>query len=159
MVPFYGQGMNAGLEDVRVLFSFLDKHSPTSTNGGRKEIEAAREKALKEYSEYRKEDAYAINDLALQNYVEMRSSVVDPIYKGRKWLEEKISVWLPGLGWTTKYSRVSFGNERYSEVVRRSEKQGKLLLGSLLGVMGVPIAVGAVGLWLRYRRGSGFLGR
>ncbi|KAK0516305.1 hypothetical protein JMJ35_000908 [Cladonia borealis] len=26
MVPFYGQGMNAGLEDVRVLFSFLDAH-------------------------------------------------------------------------------------------------------------------------------------
>ena len=26
MVPFYGQGMNAGLEDVRVLFDLIDKH-------------------------------------------------------------------------------------------------------------------------------------
>ncbi|KAE8449472.1 Kynurenine 3-monooxygenase [Mollisiaceae sp. DMI_Dod_QoI] len=103
MVPFYGQGMNAGLEDVRVLFSILDEYiPPTSSQPNDTE---ARAKALAEYSSLRKEDAHTINDLALQNYIEMRSSVVDPIYKARKWLEEKLSVWLPGLGWTTKYSR------------------------------------------------------
>ncbi|KAF4635391.1 hypothetical protein G7Y89_g2707 [Cudoniella acicularis] len=64
-----------------------------------------REKALIEYSSYRKEDAHVINDLALQNYVEMRASVVSPMYALRKWLEETLSVYVPSLGWQTKYSR------------------------------------------------------
>ncbi|KAF8855987.1 FAD/NAD(P)-binding domain-containing protein [Acephala macrosclerotiorum] len=157
MVPFYGQGMNAGLEDVRVLFSILDKHRLPSS-GEPNDVEA-RAKALEEYSAFRKEDAHAINDLALQNYVEMRSSVVDPIYKARKWLEEKLSVWLPGLGWTTKYSRVSFGNERYSEVMKRSERQGRLLVMSLLGFMGLPIVAGGLGLWWKLRKGARRWGR
>ncbi|EHL01825.1 putative Kynurenine 3-monooxygenase [Glarea lozoyensis 74030] len=77
MVPFYGQGMNAGLEDIRILFEILDKYP-------------SRAEALAKYSEYRKEDAHVINDLALQNYVEMRASVVSPFYSARKWLEETV---------------------------------------------------------------------
>ncbi|TVY43826.1 Kynurenine 3-monooxygenase [Lachnellula occidentalis] len=140
MVPFYGQGMNAGLEDIFVLFSFLDAH-PTS-----------RSVALEQYSEYRKADTHVINDLALQNYVEMRASVVSPLYAARKWLEEKLSVWVPGLGWQTKYSRVSFGNERYSEVIRKSERQGRLLSLWLVGVLGCPVLVGGLMAWRRRRR-------
>jgi kynurenine 3-monooxygenase len=98
MVPFYGQGMNSGLEDVRVLFSHLDSHP-------------SRAEALSKYSAQRTVDAHAINDLALENYTEMRASVTSSTYKARKWLEEKLSLWVPGLGWTTKYTRVSFGNE------------------------------------------------
>ncbi|KUJ23910.1 FAD dependent oxidoreductase [Mollisia scopiformis] len=152
MVPFYGQGMNAGLEDVRFLFSILDKHS--SPNSDQETDTKVRATALAEYSEFRTRDAHAINDLALQNYVEMRASVVSPVYKGRKWLEEKLSVWVPSLGWATRYSRVSFGNERYSEVVERSDRQGRLLVGWVLGVLGLPVVVGAVGVWWRLRRGG-----
>jgi kynurenine 3-monooxygenase len=143
MVPFYGQGMNAGFEDVFVLFQFLDAHATD------------RETALSEYSKQRTEDAHAINDLALQNYKEMRADVVDPIYLARKWLEEKISAWIPSLGWKTKYSRVSFGNERYLDVIRRSEKQGRLLVMGLLGVLGSPVVVGGLVWWSRRRRGVG----
>ena len=70
-----------------------------------------------------------------------------------RYLEEKISVLVPRLGWKTKYSRVSFGNERYSDVVFRSEGQGRLLLGGLVVGVGVPVLV-AVGVWLRLRRGG-----
>jgi kynurenine 3-monooxygenase len=139
MVPFYGQGMNAGLEDINVLFSFLDKH-PTS-----------RAQALEEYSKYRKEDAHVINDLALQNYVEMRASVVSPLYAARKWLEEKLSVYVPSLGWQTKYSRVSFGNERYSEVIRKSDHQGRLLTFWLVGLVSSPVVLGGLMVWRRRR--------
>lgn len=142
MYPFYGQGMNAGLEDVRVLFQILDKHPDPSQ----------RNAALSEYSNYRTPDAHAINTLALQNYIEMRASVVSPLYKLRKYLEESLSVYVPSLGWQTKYSRVSFGNERYSEVVRKSERQGQLLLRGLVGLAVSPLVVGGVLVLYRWNR-------
>jgi kynurenine 3-monooxygenase len=62
-VPFYGQGLNCGLEDVRVLDSFLAKHGITGTAGSRDELAAA----LNEYSSARKEDLKAILQLAYDN--------------------------------------------------------------------------------------------
>ena len=166
MVPFYGQGMNAGLEDVFVLFSILDSHSsPSSSSSQQLSLTPeARAKALAAYSAYREPDAHAINDLALSNYTEMRASVISPLYKARKYLEEHLSIWLPGLGWRTKYSRVSFGNERYGEVVRSDDGQGRLLMG-LLGIAGAGGMVGLVGVvaWVARvgfgvgRRGGGVL--
>jgi kynurenine 3-monooxygenase len=151
MVPFYGQGMNAGLEDVRVLFSFLDEEAKLSPS---KTVAEQRSAALAKYSAQRTSDTYAINDLALENYTEMRSSVVSRVYKTRKWLEEKISVWVPSLGWQTQYSRVSFGNERYSEVVKRSERQGRLLLVGLAGLMAMPLVVGSLGAFYKLRNAT-----
>jgi kynurenine 3-monooxygenase len=131
MVPFYGQGMNAGLEDVYTLFSILDKHSAQETNDpeGHATVDVAiqRASALTEYTAVRTPDAHAINDLALQNYIEMRASVLSPTYRIRKAVEEWLSKFVPSLGWQTKYSRVSFSNERYSEVIAKSDHQGKVL--------------------------------
>ena len=157
MVPFYGQGMNAGLEDVRVLFSIFDKHTSSSTDP--ESIAYHRAQALAEYSEFRKVDAHAINDLALENYTEMRASVVLPVYRVRKWLEERMSFYLPILGWRTKYSRVSFGNERYSEVVKQSERQGRLLLMGFVGILTGPVLLGGLLAWRRWRRGDNGLER
>jgi len=156
MVPFYGQGMNAGLEDVRVLFSILDKHARGESNrpdgAGSRSPEAERAAALAEYSAVRVPDAHAINDLALQNYTEMRASVLSPLYRLRKSLEEALSVYLPGLGWQTQYARVSFGNERYSEVVRRSDHQGKMLVRGFVGAVGLPLLAGVMVAYWRHGR-------
>ncbi|KAK4445904.1 hypothetical protein QBC34DRAFT_305961 [Podospora aff. communis PSN243] len=162
MVPFYGQGMNAGLEDVRILFDVLDKHSRTAESslaveaGGVVSPATARasqrELALAEYTAVRVPDAHAINDLALQNYVEMRASVLSPTYRLRKALEEWLSVYVPRLGWQTKYSRVSFGNERYSEVVAKSERQGRVLVRGLIGGIGLPLIAGGIAMYFRHRR-------
>ncbi|KAI9743558.1 MAG: kynurenine 3-monooxygenase, mitochondrial precursor [Claussenomyces sp. TS43310] len=151
MVPFYGQGMNAGLEDVRVLFSILDKHTDPAAGS----IQQQRLAALEEYSTTRAPDAAAINDLALENYTEMRASVISPVYRLRKGLEEFLSVYVPSLGWQTKYSRVSFGNERYSEVLAQSERQGKLLLRGLIALIASPLVLGGLALWWRWRNGYG----
>ncbi|KAI9656271.1 MAG: Kynurenine 3-monooxygenase [Bathelium mastoideum] len=157
MVPFYGQGMNAGLEDVRVLYDFLDayKSSPGSMLGG---PDGMRERALSEYTKIRTRDAHTINDLALRNYQEMRSDVTSPIYKLRKWAEEAISIHVPALGWATQYSRISFGNERYSEVERNVRGQGKVLLRTM-----TTVAVGLLGgggwcLW-QWNKSSGTINR
>ncbi|KAI1432760.1 FAD/NAD(P)-binding domain-containing protein [Xylaria sp. CBS 124048] len=150
MVPFYGQGMNAGFEDVFVLFSLLDKHATGATSGLQKAT--SRVDALNEYSTLRVADAHAINDLALQNYVEMRALVLSPIYRLRKSLEEFLSAHVPSLGWHTQYSRVSFGNDRYSDVVARSKYQGEMLTRGLITLLASPLLIGGLGFVLAQRR-------
>lgn len=142
MVPFYGQGMNCGLEDVRLLFESLDTHNATSSSTT-SSISEARAQALSAYTEHRTPDAAAITTLALSNYTEMRSSVRSPLYKARKWAEEHVNLWFPSLGWETQYARVSFENERYSEVEKAVEWQGKVLSGVVVG-LGIGL-VGTVG--------------
>lgn len=124
MVPFYGQGMNAGLEDVRVLFDCIDRY-PND-----------RSKALSEYTKERTPDAHTINDLALGNYREMASDVKKPLYLLRKWVEEQLYLHVPSAGWATQYSRVTFSNMRYSEVKKAAQYQAKILNG----VVGLSIA-------------------
>ncbi|KAL9098566.1 MAG: hypothetical protein Q9163_005800 [Psora crenata] len=145
MVPFYGQGMNAGLEDVRVLFSVLDSHgvfhSSSSFFPGSPETAKVHNQdlalALAAYTDQRAPDAHTINDLALLNYHEMSSNVRSPLYKVRKWMEETVSVWMPWTGWRTQYTRVSFENQPYSEVERDVKRQGRVLMGALVcGVIG-----------------------
>ena len=145
MVPFYGQGMNAGLEDVRVLFDCLDAHGvytksdATTLPAPTISVEERRAEALAAYTEQRAPDADAISALALQNYREMRADVVSPVYRARKWAEEALSRALPRMGWQTQYRRVSFTNQRYSEVVRAVRWQGRALavLAAVCGGSGV----------------------
>jgi len=159
MVPFYGQGMNAGMEDVRILFSILDKHAnlgesnnPTSRSDDDTTLVLQRSNALAEYSMVRAPDAHTINDLALENYVEMRASVLSYRYRLRKLLEELMSVQFPSLGWTTKYARVSFSNEPYAEVVRRSDYQGKVLVRTFFTLLASPCLLGGAIFAYKYRR-------
>ena len=156
MVPFYGQGMNTGLESVRILFSMLDKHMETTEDhnpdvapDGQPQTSRQVALALAEYSAFRVADAHAINDMALQNYVEMRASVLSPAYRLRKWLEEAASIYFPGLGWQTKYSRVSFGNERFSDVVAKSEHQGRMLTWCLASAASTPVVIAVLLYWGR----------
>ena len=151
MVPFYGQGMNAGLEDVRVLFEILDRHStnsfptpkPSEPIGNMPSSLAA---ALAEYTLIRTPDASTISGLALRNYEEMRAGVYSPIYRVRKWIEESLSRLLPAAGVRTQYARVSFENQRYSEVEREVWRQGAMLcIGGVVLAMGV-FGVSAWGL-------------
>lgn len=143
IVPFYGQGMNAGLESVRILFEKLDAHPDDRTA------------ALNAYTHDRVEDTHMIADLALGNYIEMRDSVTSRTYKMRKYVEETLDKWLPGRDWATQYSRVSFSNMRYSEVAKRSARQKKLLLfwfALLSAVSGGGLTVVAASWWARAGR-------
>ena len=145
IVPFYGQGMNAGLESVRVLF---DKLRSCGT---------IRE-ALEAYTTSRTADTYAIADLALANYVEMRSSVTSPVYKLRKFVEETLDRYLPSLGWATQYSRVSFSNQRYSEVIERAKYQKWVLTLVFLATLTLP-SVSVAAYLLRFLRQRKRFGR
>ncbi|KAI9888017.1 MAG: kynurenine 3-monooxygenase, mitochondrial precursor [Watsoniomyces obsoletus] len=152
MVPFYGQGMNAGLEDVRVLFQTLNRYRAQDGEDPKTHSEN-RAKALEEYTQHRTVDGHTINDLALRNYIEMRSLVRSPLYRTRKWLEERIGVWFPILGWSTQYSRVSFSNERYSEIEKAVAWQGRVL-GSAMILLSLGMTAGGVRLGLRMLQAS-----
>ncbi len=151
MVPFYGQGMNTGFEDIRVLFEIMDKHTTKCTTS--EAVRGARQRALDEFTSYRIPDTTLINDLALRNYQEMRSDVQSRVYKLRKWVEEALSLYVPQLGWTTQYARISFGNERYSEVERATQRQ----LQALTNFVGLGVLSGLCwaswGIW-RWTRSS-----
>lgn len=146
IVPFYGQGMNAGLESVRVLFDLLDSHGvyADSAESKTQNVEERRAEALAAYTAQRVPDAHCIADLALDNYVEMRDSVRSPLYRTRKLVEEALDRFVPWLGWSTQYSRVSFGNERYSEVAKQTARQG-----FRLGIVGAGSTLVLVALAIR----------
>lgn len=124
-----------------MLFDFLDRHNVYSAPPSAVLRTRSRATALAAYTAYRAPDASAINDLALQNYLEMSSSVTSPLYLLRKFVEERLSLWVPALGWSTQYSRVSFGNERYSEVVKLAARQRRVLAWGVnllgLGLLGL----------------------
>jgi kynurenine 3-monooxygenase len=72
MVPFYGQGLNCGLEDVRVLQLLLREESVESSIESlspRSEsfIDQRLALALKRYTDSRHRDLVAICDLAMDN--------------------------------------------------------------------------------------------
>ncbi|KAH8700838.1 putative kynurenine 3-monooxygenase [Talaromyces proteolyticus] len=150
VLPFYGQGLNAGMEDVRVLFETFDKHGVHEISDPARR-ESARAAALQEYTEQRVADVHAINDLSKGNFLEMRAGVNSRMYKVRKFIEENLDRYIPQLGWKTQYARVSFSNMRYSDVVRAAKKQ-RLLLSASVGTVLVTsimagLALGGVLVW------------
>lgn len=146
MVPFYGQGLNAGLEDVRTLFEeFIDKHK----NEDDWSI------AFDEYTRYRKADLDAINDLSMENYREMCSSVTKTSFKARKYLDNLLSRVL-GDYWLPLYTMVSFREDvRYSEALARSKRQNKMIdnfVTLATGAASIGVSAALIMLWKRSQR-------
>ncbi|PYH49033.1 kynurenine 3-monooxygenase [Aspergillus saccharolyticus JOP 1030-1] len=155
VLPFYGQGLNAGLEDIRTLFEILDRYGVYDDSNGPTSPESrrdARRRALQAYTDQRAADTHAINDLSKQNFLEMRWGVKSPLYRLRKSVEETLTRYVPELGWQTQYTRVSFSNQRYSEVVQAVRRQGQLLgmgLGAAALLASVTTVLVGVLCWRR----------
>lgn len=113
IVPFYGQGMNAGFEDCSVFYEMFESYDNSL-------------ELFKKYSELRAPDGSAIADLALYNYIEMRDLVGDPSFLLRKKIERKFSESYPEK-WLPLYSQVTFSHTRYSEALANGEKQRKIM--------------------------------
>ena len=115
IVPFYGQGMNAGFEDCRVLNTMID------------EFDGDWDLILPQFQERRKPDADAIADLALQNFIEMRDLVGDENFLLRKKIEARLHDLFPDR-WIPQYSMVTFNeNIRYSEALEMGNKQRAIM--------------------------------
>ncbi len=114
IVPFHGQGMNAALESVRA----LDRHMRASPD----DLAAA----FANYEAERKPDADAIAEMALDNYVEMRSGVVDPDYLTKRQLALDLEARHPN-HISPRYNMVMFSTMPYAEAQRRAHEQAELI--------------------------------
>jgi kynurenine 3-monooxygenase len=114
IVPFHGQGMNSGFEDCSELIRLLDKHDDQW------------ELAISEFDRIRKPNADAIAQMALENYITMRSSVTDPKFGLKKELGFELERRLPQR-FVPRYSMVMFHRVPYHESLRRGEIQHQIL--------------------------------
>ena len=113
-VPFYGQGMNAGFEDCRVLDNLLDAHKDDFGS------------SFNEYSIVRKPNGDGVQDLSMHNFVVMRDKTADPKFLLQKRIEKKFANLYPDK-WTPLYSMVSFSNIAYSEAWQIGMKQEEIM--------------------------------
>ncbi|ALC40811.1 cn [Drosophila busckii] len=131
MVPYYGQGMNTGMEDLTLLCSILDQQLPLDVS-------------LAQFTEQRWPDAHAICDLAMYNYVEMRDLTKRLSFRCRKWLDTMLFRLFP-TKWVPLYNSVSFSSMPYSQCILNRQWQDRVLgkalnitlfTGALAGIAG-----------------------
>lgn len=141
MVPFYGQGMNCGFEDVRVLMEIIDRNNGDVSQ------------SFKDYSVERKQDLDAICKLAMDNYHEMSSKVTNAWYLIRKKLDYTLGKYVNGrlFRWLPLYTMVSFRDDiPYAKAIA-IEKRQKVILNNIqygtLGAIGIYGAVKAAQTW------------
>jgi kynurenine 3-monooxygenase len=131
VVPFYGQGMNAAFEDCIVLDECLDKFADN------------RERAFAEYFERRKENADALADLAIGNFIEMRDKTASRAFRAKRKLDHLLEAALPGV-YLPLYAMVTFTRIPYAQAARRARLQDRILYTALAALVLLGILVLAV---------------
>ena len=114
IVPFYGQGMNAGFEDCSVLSGLIDEYGTDWT------------RVLNEYDQKRKPNGDAVAQLALLNFIEMRDKVADPDFLQRKKIEKELGKLYPS-EFISVYEMVSFSHIPYDTALHCIHAQDALL--------------------------------
>lgn len=120
IVPFHGQGMNAGFEDVDLITPLLAENR--SDPGA----------VIEAFSDMRKPDADAIAQMALENYIEMRDSVADPHYLLKRELTAELVARCPD-HIMPRYRMVTFTHLPYRECLQRGRRQTALMEKLLAG--------------------------
>lgn len=129
VVPFYGQGVNAGFEDCLIFSELLSQNDNDILV------------AAQAYEDTHWADTQAICDLSLHNYLDIRSRVLSPAFVVQQKIDSILHSIFPRY-FIPLYSMVVFSRIPYHQVVERNALQRKakctLLLISLtsLGVLG-----------------------
>jgi kynurenine 3-monooxygenase len=114
IVPFYGQGINAGFEDCVALAHCLGA-TPSD-----------RRAAFEAYERRRKVNSDAIADLALANFIEMRDRVASPAFRLKKKTQRLLHRVLPRW-YTPLYNMVTFTRIPYAEARDRAARAERVL--------------------------------
>lgn len=113
IVPFYGQGMNAGFEDTRILMDQITD-------------QVSFQNVFASFAKERKKDGDSIADLALKNFIEMRDWVGDDSFLKRKEIEKELNAKFSE-EWIPQYSMVTFSDRPYSEAMRLGQIQDQVM--------------------------------
>jgi kynurenine 3-monooxygenase len=119
VVPFYGQGMNAAFEDCVVLDECLENFPQD------------REQAFAQYFHRRKENADALADLAIGNFIEMRDKTASKTFRAKKKLDHALEAALPGI-YLPLYTMVTFTRMPYAMAAKRARVQNRIVYVSLI---------------------------
>lgn len=119
MVPFHGQGMNCAFEDCVALADHLDSGVPLA-------------QAYAAFETERKPNATAIQQMALENYIEMRDKVDDADFLLQRQLEQVLQERHPER-FIPHYTMVTFMRIPYAVALARSEVQRGILVEATHG--------------------------
>ena len=128
IVPFYGQGANAAMEDCVELVRCLD------------EAGGAWASALETYQRRRKPNADAIAGYALDNFVEMRDRVNSRLFRLNTAVQHELERRLGGR-YLSRYELVSFTTVPYAEIGARLRRQNLAVAGAAVGALAAIVAV------------------
>ena len=115
IVPFYGEGMNAGYEDCKVLNDLLNEHGDDNWAD-----------VLHRYAVARKPNGDAIAELSMRNFVEMRDLVADPRFLLRKKIEGRLQAKHPDQ-WLPLYSQVKFTDIPYADALFEGQRHDRIM--------------------------------
>ncbi|WP_025742701.1 FAD-dependent oxidoreductase [Aquimarina pacifica] len=115
IVPFYGQGMNAGFEDITILDEIIEKHGDDNW-----------QEIFETYQKSRKPNADAIAELSYRNFIEMSTKTADPNFILQKKIEKRFSEKYPNK-WLPLYSRVTFSHRPYKEALQIGDQQAAIM--------------------------------
>lgn len=113
IVPFYGQGLNAGFEDCTILMQLMEQYQQNWST------------IFEQFEISRKPNADAIAELAFKNFVEMRDQVADPVFLKRKKVEKELGRLFPGK-FNSVYEMVSFSHTPYEQAWHSTKAQNDL---------------------------------
>jgi kynurenine 3-monooxygenase len=119
MVPFHGQGMNCAFEDCVALAAHLD-------------CEPDLARAFAAFEAERRPNAAAIQQMALENYLEMRERVDDADYLLQRQLERTLAERHPDR-FVPRYAMVTFRLMPYATAFERGLVQRELLVDATRG--------------------------
>jgi kynurenine 3-monooxygenase len=131
--PFYGQGMNAALEDCRVLDECIGRH------------EGQWEETFRAFQTARRRNTDALAELSKQNFVELSEKVKSRRFVARKKIDVLLNRLFPDL-WVPLYTLVAHTTMPYADAVERVDRQNRH--ARLLG-LNVVIGLLAAGLAMR----------
>ncbi|HLS84524.1 MAG TPA: NAD(P)/FAD-dependent oxidoreductase [Arenimonas sp.] len=120
MVPFHGQGMNCAFEDCVA----LDRHLAEAPDFA---------SAFAAFEAERRPNAEAIQQMALENYIEMRDRVDDADFLLQRALERALAERHPGV-FLPRYSMVSFTRLPYATALERGQVQREILVEATRGL-------------------------
>eukprot|EP01132_Coremiostelium_polycephalum_P004513 gene4513-5627_t len=125
IVPFYGQGMNAAFEDCLELYSTFLRLNPDPLHLESKTLV----EIYKSYQDRRKMNSDAIAEMAIENFIEMRDSVVDPLFVFKKKVEHLLEKTFPNR-YVSRYELISFSTVPYA-TAQHIGRMNQLILSEL----------------------------